>query len=110
MLARPGLGQHEDSSTAPGTPWQAHSTSASGISTPNTPKKYQVGVDPGEVARRLRRLKEKVAHSGDSKQAKYIQAKADLAHRRNLVLLMVGSPRPYSSTRTQAVIRLTALQ
>lgn len=47
-----------------------------------------VGVDPQELSKALKKIKSKVAH-GDSKQAKYVQVKAELAHRRNLVLLMV---------------------
>lgn len=37
----------------------------------------------------MKKFKDIVGHSNDGRQAKYIQAKADLAHRRNLVLLMV---------------------
>ncbi|KAI4601792.1 hypothetical protein KJ359_010656 [Pestalotiopsis sp. 9143b] len=76
----------------PGHPWtKSHSrSSSSGTATPGTPgRKGYVGVDPHEVARRLKKLKDIVGHTNDSKHAKYVQAKAELAHRRNLVLLMV---------------------
>jgi hypothetical protein len=93
MIARPGLGHHKDSSSAiptPGHPWTHSRDSSSGTTTPGTPsKKGYAGVDPHEVARRLKKLKDKIGHSNDPKHAKYIQAKAELAHRRNLVLLMV---------------------
>ncbi|KAH6658287.1 hypothetical protein BKA67DRAFT_210341 [Truncatella angustata] len=104
MIARPGLGQHRDSSyvqnnnntssgiPTPGHPWTHSRPSSSGSETPGTPKKGYAGVDPHEVTRRLKKLKNKFGHTldgKDAKQAKYIQAKAELAHRRNLVLLMV---------------------
>ncbi|ORY60839.1 uncharacterized protein BCR38DRAFT_349131 [Pseudomassariella vexata] len=87
MLARPGLG-HTESSTAVPTLGNSSYTS-SGSGTPGTPRKFQAGVDPHEVTHALRKLKEKMAHSNHAKQSRYIQAKSDLAHRRNLVLLMV---------------------
>ncbi|KAK6075491.1 Uncharacterized UPF0442 protein C7D4.12c 2 [Seiridium cupressi] len=93
MIARPGLGAHKDSSSnipTPGHPWTHSRSSSTDSTTPGTPsKKGYVGVDPHEVTRRLKKLKDKIGHSKDPKQAKYIQAKAELAHRRNLVLLMV---------------------
>ncbi|KAI1871643.1 hypothetical protein JX265_005629 [Neoarthrinium moseri] len=94
MLARPGLGQHTDTSTAiptPTQPWMSMSRDSSpGSSTPATPsRKSHAGVDPHEVTRALRKLKEKFGNGNDSKRAKYIQAKAELAHRRNVVLLLV---------------------
>lgn len=98
MMARPGLGQHGGSTTTlptssqlatPGQPWTSGTNS--GTVTPGTPKKGYSGVDAHEVTRQLRKLREKIAHNSDTKHAKYIQAKADLAHRRNLVLLMVST-------------------
>lgn len=93
MIARPGLGQHKDSSSViptPGHPWTHSRTSSSDSTAASTPsKKGYAGVDPHEVTRRLKKLKDKLGHATDPKQAKYIQAKAELAHRRNLVLLMV---------------------
>lgn len=93
MIARPGLGHHTDSSSnvhTPGRFWTHSRTSSTDSTVPNTPsKKGYAGVDPHEVTKRLKKLTDKIGRKPDSKQAKYIQAKADLAHRRNLVLLMV---------------------
>lgn len=101
MLARPGFGMRsESSSTVPtlgttpmmGTTANASapsSASPSGIATPLTPRKFGAGVDPHDVTHALRKLKERMGKK-DSKQARYVQAKADIAHRRNLVLLMVS--------------------
>lgn len=95
MLARPGLGTHtESSSTVPtlaGTATGGSTAPSSGTATPRTARKlFGVGVDPHELSKALKKFKTKVAQ-GDSKHAKYVQAKAELAHRRNLVLLMVSS-------------------
>lgn len=49
---------------------------------------FGAGVDAQELASALRTLKKKLT-SNDSKQTKYMKAKAELAHRRNLVLLVV---------------------
>ncbi|ROV94749.1 hypothetical protein VMCG_08839 [Cytospora schulzeri] len=97
MLARPGFGfRSESTSTIPtlGTMGTTaigtgpSSASPSGIATPLTPRKFGAGVDPHDVAHALKKLKEKMGKK-DSRQAKYVQAKSELAHRRNLVLLMV---------------------
>jgi hypothetical protein len=100
MMARPGLGHNGGSTTTlptnnqlptPGHAWMSGTNS--GTATPGTPsKKGYSGVDASEVARQLRKLKDKIVHNSDYKHVKYIQAKADLAHRRNLVLLMVRNP------------------
>ncbi|KAI1329885.1 pheromone-regulated membrane protein [Xylariaceae sp. FL0255] len=87
MMARPGLGDHKNSSAS--TPNIGH-WSDSGTSTPSTPiQRLRGAVDPGEVARALKKVKDKIVHTNDPKQVKYIQSKSELAHRRNLVLLMV---------------------
>lgn len=96
MLARPGLGARtESSSTVATTATATENTSAldsgsstTGTATPGKPWKFGVGVDPHEVSQALKKLKIKMAKK-DSPQAKYVQAKAELAHRRNVVLLMV---------------------
>lgn len=94
-LARPGLGSRtESSSTIPihaasGAGSGAASGVASGMATPGTLRRiFGAGVDPFELQSALRKLKGKLSQR-DSKQAKYVQAKAELAHRRNLVLLVV---------------------
>lgn len=91
MLARPGLGARtESTSTIQTIPSGGTTAMNSGTATPGTLKKlFGSGVDPHELTGALRKLKSKAA-KGDTKQAKYVQAKAELAHRRNLVLLMVG--------------------
>lgn len=87
-LARPALGSRTESSSTVPTNTNG-STPESGTATPGTLRKlFGVGVDPQELARALRRLKKKISQR-DSKQTKYLQAKAELAHRRNLVLLIV---------------------
>lgn len=93
MLARPGLGTRTESASTIhtlGSNTTCGSTApTSGTVTPGTARKiFGVGVDPQELSKALKKIKSKVAH-GDSKQAKYVQAKAELGHRRNLVLLMV---------------------
>ncbi|KAL1850730.1 hypothetical protein Daus18300_012808 [Diaporthe australafricana] len=98
MLARPGLGSRTESTSTVATTATATATAYtsapdSGASTPGTvtpgkPWRFGVGVDPHEVSHALKKLKSKVAKK-DSPQAKYVQAKAELAHRRNVVLLMV---------------------
>lgn len=91
-LVRPGLGSRtESSSTVPTTRDASASGSgmASGMATPGTLRRiFGAGVDPLELQSALRKLKGKLSQR-DSKQAKYVQAKAELAHRRNLVLLVV---------------------
>lgn len=94
MLARPGLGTRTESSstmhTIGGTTTNGSTAPTSGTVTPGTARKiFGVGVDPQELSKALKKIKSKV-HHGDSKQAKYVQAKSELAHRRNLVLLMVS--------------------
>ena len=80
-LSSPGFVKHQDS----------HSNSASGqdtgVATPTTPTKHH-GVDPKDVSKALHNLKAKIENSKDPKELKYVQAKGDLAHRRNLVLLL----------------------
>lgn len=93
MLARPGLGTRTESSstvhTLGGTSTAGSTAPTSGTVTPGTARKiFGVGVDPQELSKALKKIRSKV-HHGDSKQAKYVQAKAELAHRRNLILLMV---------------------
>lgn len=94
MLARPGLGTRTESAstvhTLGGTTTNGSTAPTSGTVTPGTARKiFGVGVDPQELSKALKKIKSKV-HHGDSKQAKYVQAKAELAHRRNVVLLMVS--------------------
>lgn len=90
MLARPGLGTRTESAASIRTiPSGSTTAMNSGTTTPGTLKKlFGSGVDPHELTGALRKLKSRAA-KGDSKQAKYVQAKAELAHRRNVVLLMV---------------------
>lgn len=91
MLARPGLGARTESASTVQTTASGSSTAVgSGATTPGTLRKiFGSGVDAHELSHALKKLKVKAA-KGDSKQAKYVQAKAELAHRRNLVLLMVS--------------------
>lgn len=86
--SRPGMGQRtESSSTIPTN--ATTSAPGSGTATPGTLRRiFGAGVDPYELRGALRKLKSKLALK-DSSQTKYLQAKAELAHRRNLVLSMV---------------------
>lgn len=89
MLARPGLGARTESASTIQTTGST-TVVGSGATTPSTLRRiFGSGVDPHDLSKALKRLKIKAA-KGDSKQAKYVQAKAELAHRRNLVLLMVS--------------------
>lgn len=90
MLARPGLGVRTESTSSVQTMASGSTTAMnSGTATPGTLKKlFGSGVDPHELTGALKKLKSRAGKS-DTKQAKYVQAKAELAHRRNLVLLMV---------------------
>lgn len=90
MLARPGLGARTESTSTIQTTTGSTTVVGSGATTPSTLRRiFGSGVDPHDLSKALKRLKIKAA-KGDSKQAKYVQAKAELAHRRNLVLLMVS--------------------
>lgn len=98
MLARPDLGSRTESSSTVATTATATATantsapdsgaSTPGTATPGKPWRFGVGVDPHEVSHALKKLKSKVAKK-DSPAARYVQAKAELAHRRNVVLLVV---------------------
>lgn len=91
MLARPGLGTRtESSSTIQTIPSRGSTAVASGTATPETSKKlFGSGLNAQDLAKALRKLKAKAAKA-DSKEAKYIQAQANLAHRRSLVVKMVS--------------------
>lgn len=97
MLARPGLGtRSESSSTIQTIPSGSSTAVGSGTATPETTRKlFGSGLNAQDLTKALRKLKVKAAKA-DSKEAKYIQAQANLAHRRNLVLWMVSDvPRHY---------------
>lgn len=113
MLARPGLGTRTESSSTVHTITSGSTTAVgSGAATPSTLRRLVgSGVDPQELSRALKKLRSKAA-KGDTKQAKYVQEKSELAHRRSFVLNMVsqhgevvGSRRqPHGSDRTNAVM------
>lgn len=86
--SRPGMGSRQGSSSTIHTN-ATTSAPGSGTATPGTLRRiFGAGVDPYELRGALRKLKSKLAQK-DSSQTKYLQAKAELAHRRNLVLSMV---------------------
>lgn len=86
--SRPGIGSRTESSSTIHTN-ATTSAPGSGTATPGTLRRiFGAGVDPYELRGALRKLKSKLAQK-DSSQTKYLQAKAELAHRRNLVLSMV---------------------
>jgi hypothetical protein len=80
-----GPGQYRRSST----PSLSGSRTATGLPTPVTPsKRFQTGIDPKEVSKALHKLKDRIGHSKETKEAKYVQAKSDLASRRTLALFL----------------------
>lgn len=98
MMARPGLGSRSGSAatihTVPSGSTTGNTTGTatagtSGTSTPSALKKVLgSGINPNELRKQLKEWKKKAER--DPEEAKFVQAKADLAHRRTLVLLMVG--------------------
>lgn len=94
MLARPGLG-NRSTSTATVNTLQSGSTTgnttaaSSGAATPNTLKKvFGSSLNANELRRQLKEWKKRAEK--DPEDAKFVQAKSDLAHRRTLVLLLVS--------------------
>ncbi len=91
-LSSPALGQ--------GVP-TAHSRSGSesGSETSNTPwKRQELGFHSGDVSRALHTLKDQIGHSKETKEAKYVQIKGEVAVRRSVVLrltycfMLYGAP------------------
>ncbi|KAK5206638.1 hypothetical protein LTR47_006784 [Exophiala xenobiotica] len=81
-LSSPALGQGV--STA-----HSRSGSESGSETSTTRwKRHELGFDSGDVSRALYKLKDKIGHSRDTKEAKYVQNKGEVAVRRSVVLLL----------------------
>lgn len=85
LLSGPGLGM-SDSRKSSFTPSLA--STETGSVTPSTLSRFQPGIDPKEVSKALHKLKNKIGHSKETKEAKYVQAKSDLAARRTLALLL----------------------
>jgi hypothetical protein len=86
LLSGPGLYCRGSSPSLSGS---HTATGSSSSSTPITPsKRFQTGIDPKEVSKALRKLKDRIGHSKETREAKYVQAKSDLASRRTLALLL----------------------
>ncbi|CAN8105435.1 unnamed protein product [Discula destructiva] len=97
MLARPGLGSRTGSAATVPTAASGTTTSdtsgtttavTSGTATPSALKKVLgSGINAGELRKQLKEWKKKAER--DPEEAKFVQAKAELAHRRTLVLLII---------------------
>lgn len=96
MLARPGLGSRSGSAATVNTINSQSTTgnttaASSGTATPNALKKVLgSSINANELRKQLKEWKRRAEK--DPEEAKFVQAKSDLAHRRTLVLLLVSTP------------------
>lgn len=94
MLARPGLGSRSGSAATVNTIHSQSTTgnttaASSGTATPNALKKVLgSSINANELRKQLNQWKKRAEK--DPEEAKFVQAKSDLAHRRTLVLLLVS--------------------
>lgn len=94
MLARPGLGSRSGSAATVNTIHSQSTTgnttaASSGVTTPTALKKVLgSSINANELRKQLKEWKKKAER--DPEEAKFVQAKSDLAHRRTLVLLLVS--------------------
>lgn len=99
MLARPGMSARAGSTASVATIHSGSTTGnttgnttavTSGTTTPNTLKKiFGSGINARDLRRQLQEWKKRAERNPED--AELIQAKADLAHRRSLVMLLVRS-------------------
>lgn len=95
MLARPGLGSRSGSAATVNTINSQSTTgnttaASSGTATPNALKKVLgSSINANELRKQLKEWKRRAEK--DPEEAKFVQAKSDLAHRRTLVLLLVST-------------------
>lgn len=95
MLIRPGIGSRAGSTASvakihSGNTTGNTSAATSGAVTPNTIQKaLGSGIDPRELQKQLQEWKDRCQRNPEDEEL--VKAKADLAHRRTVVLLLVRS-------------------